>query len=189
MMLYSLFREKFIKEVKHYQWFQDFVPDKNLSYIDQYKKNGVFASGVGDIIVDACANILRIFIEVTSSSTTLDGPQLLQISSNPLCLAYNVDRPTNIIKPSLFSVQCRRTNKYHQILSIQRTMQTNQQISSNLFYLAYNVDGLTNIIKFSLFSVQKNKKKPDNIIIHIGRMMRQTKMKTSFMKNSNKSKI
>ena len=188
MMLYSLFREKFIKEVKHYQWFQDFVPDKNLSYIDQYRKNGVFASGVGDIIVDACANILRIFIEVTSSSTTLCGPQLLQISSNPLYLAYNVDGSTNIIKPSLFSVQCRRTNKYHQIVSIQRTMQTNQQISSNPLYLAYNVDGLTNI-KFSLFSVQKNTKNPDNIIIHIGRMMCQTKMKTPFMKNSNKSKI
>ena len=59
-MLYSLFREKFVEEVKHCQWFQDFVSDKDLSDIDECKKNGVSASRVGDIIVDACANILCI---------------------------------------------------------------------------------------------------------------------------------
>ena len=95
-MLYSLFREKFVKEVKHCQWFQDFVSDKDLSDIDEYKKNGVFASGVGDIIVDACSNILCIPIVVISSidnmAVTLHRPQLSQIS-NPLYLAYNADGP------------------------------------------------------------------------------------------------
>ena len=98
-MLYSLFREKFAEEVKHCQWFQDFVSDKNLSDIDEYRKNGVFASGVGDIIVDACANILCIPIVVISSidiiAVTLHRPQLSQISANPLYLASNVDGPGN----------------------------------------------------------------------------------------------
>ena len=62
-----MFREKFVEEVKHCQWFQDFVSDKDLSDIDEYRKNGAFVSGVGDIIVDACANILRIPIVVISS--------------------------------------------------------------------------------------------------------------------------
>ena len=96
-MLYSLFREKFVEELKHCQWFQDFVSDKDLSDIDEYKKNGVFTSGVGDIIVDLCANILRIPIVVISSidnmAVTLHGPQLSQTSSNPLYLAYNADGP------------------------------------------------------------------------------------------------
>ena len=41
-MLYSLFREKFVEEVKHCHCFQDFVSDKDLSDIDEYRKNGVF---------------------------------------------------------------------------------------------------------------------------------------------------
>ena len=66
-MLYSLFRERFVKEVTHCQWFQDFVSEKDISDIDEYKKNGVFATGVGDITVDACANILCIPIVIISS--------------------------------------------------------------------------------------------------------------------------
>ena len=100
-ILCFLFREKFVEEVKHCQWFQDFVSDKYLSDIDAYKKSGVFASGVGDIIVDTCANILCIPIAAISSrdsmAVTLHRPQLSQISSNSLYLAYH---------------------KYHQILSI-----------------------------------------------------------------------
>ena len=96
-MLYSLFREKFVEEVKYCQWFQDFVSDKDLSDINEYRKNGVFASGVGDIIVDACVYILCIPIVVISSidnmEVTLHRPQLSQISSNPFCLAYNADGP------------------------------------------------------------------------------------------------
>ena len=96
-MLYFLFREKFVEEVKHCQWFQDFVSGKDLSDIDEYKKNGVFTSGVGYIIVDACANILCIPIVVISSidsmAVTLHRPQLSQISSNSLYLAYNTDVP------------------------------------------------------------------------------------------------
>ena len=94
-MLYSLFREKFVKEVRHCQWFQDFVSYKDLSDIDEYRKNGVFASGVGDIVVDVCANTLCISIVVLSSwdsmAVTLHRPQLSQISANPLYLAYNAD--------------------------------------------------------------------------------------------------
>ena len=96
-MLYSLFREKVVEEVKYCQWFQDFVSDKDLSDIDEYRKNGVFASGVGDIILDACADILCIPIVVISPidniTVTLHRPQLSQISSNPLYLAYNADGP------------------------------------------------------------------------------------------------
>ena len=90
-----MFREKFVEEVKHCQWFQDFVSDKDLSDIDEYRKNGVFVSEVGDIIVDACANILCIPIVVISSidimAVTLHRPQLWQISANMLYLAYNAD--------------------------------------------------------------------------------------------------
>ena len=97
-MLYSLFIEKFVEEVKYCQWFQDFVSDKDLSDINEYRKNGVFASGVGDIIVDACANILCIPIVVISSIDNM----AVKSSSNP--------HPHHgIIKSSLFSVQCRRT--------------------------------------------------------------------------------
>ena len=89
-MLHSLLREKFVEEVKHCQWFQNFVSDKDLSDIDEYRKNGVFGSGVGDIIVDACANILCIPIVVISSIDTmaviLHRPQLSQISANILYL-------------------------------------------------------------------------------------------------------
>ena len=96
-MLYSVFREKFIEEVKNCQWVQDIVPDKDLSYIDEYRKNGVFASRVGDIIVNACANILCMSIVVISSidnmAVTPHGPQLSQIPSNSLYLEYNAGWP------------------------------------------------------------------------------------------------
>ena len=96
-MLYSLFREKFVEEVKHCHCFQDFVSEKDLSDIDEYRKNGVFASGVEDIIVDSCTNILCIPMIVISSTdsmaVTLHRPQLSQISTNPLSLAYNADGP------------------------------------------------------------------------------------------------
>ena len=92
-----MFREKFVEEVKHCQWFQDIVSDKDLSDIDEYKKNGVFTSGVGYVIVGTYANILCIPIVVISSidsmAVTLHRPQLSQISSNPLYLAYNTDGP------------------------------------------------------------------------------------------------
>ena len=92
-----MFREKFVEEVKYCQWFQDFVSDKDLSDIDEYRKNGIFASGVGDIIVDACVNVLCIPIVVISSidnmAVTLHRSQLSQISSNPLYLACNAEGP------------------------------------------------------------------------------------------------
>ena len=57
----------------------------------------MFAPRVGDIIVDACANILCISIVVMSSiddmAVTLHRAQLSQISSNPLYLAYDADWP------------------------------------------------------------------------------------------------
>ena len=96
-MLYSLLREKFVEEVKYCQWFQNFVSDKDLGDIDEYRKNGVFGSGVGGIIVNAWANILCIPIVVISSidsmAVTLHRPQLSQIPANPLYLAYNADGP------------------------------------------------------------------------------------------------
>ena len=94
-MLYSLLRKKFVKEVKDCQWFQDFVSGKNVSAIDEYRKNSAFLSRVPDIIVDVCANILSISTVVISSidnmAVTLHRPKLSQISSNPPCLAYNAD--------------------------------------------------------------------------------------------------
>ena len=94
-MLYSFLRNKFIKEVKHCQWFQDFLSGKNLSDIGEYRKNSVFLSRVADIIVDTCANILSISTNAISSidnmALTLHRPKLSQISSNPPCLAYNAD--------------------------------------------------------------------------------------------------
>ena len=59
-MLYSLLRKKIVGEVKHCQWFQDFVSGKNQSDIDKYRKNGASLSRVADITVDAGANILCI---------------------------------------------------------------------------------------------------------------------------------
>ena len=64
-MLYFFFREKFVEEVNTVSDFRILFQD--LSDIDEYRKNGVFASGVRDIIVDACANILCIPIVVISS--------------------------------------------------------------------------------------------------------------------------
>ena len=84
-----MLRKKFVKEVKHCQWFPDLI------YIDEYKKNGAFLSRVPDIIVGACGNILYISTVAISSidnmAVSLHRPRLPQISSNPLYLAYNAD--------------------------------------------------------------------------------------------------
>ena len=71
--------------------------DKNLSDIDEYRKNGAFSSRVADIIVDVCAKILCISTVAISSidnmAVTLHRPQLSQISSNHLYLPNNADGP------------------------------------------------------------------------------------------------
>ena len=93
MCFFPIYRERVLEEAKHCQWFQNFFSDKDISDIDNYRKNDVFASRIGDVIVDVCRNILCIPIVVISS---IDNMTLtLRILSNPLYLVYNADEPVH----------------------------------------------------------------------------------------------
>lgn len=64
----------------------------NDTDIQLYKQLGVFASNIGDFVVDACANIIEVPIAILMSTREMQVQTIFpinQISREPLFLAYN----------------------------------------------------------------------------------------------------
>jgi hypothetical protein len=87
----------FVNEVHANERFFAFITVEDMAHISDYLQLGTFASGTGDLVVDACTEILGTPIVVISSAKEMDVsihiPEKRQLTSTPLFLAYMVNGP------------------------------------------------------------------------------------------------
>jgi len=87
-------RKLFVNEIETESRYQSFVTPSDLSNIQKFEKNGVYATNIGDLIVDAFSNILGVPFVVIScdgeKDISIHLPIKNQMVFTPLFLAYNV---------------------------------------------------------------------------------------------------
>lgn len=75
----------------------EFVATEDMSDIEQFEKKVFFASGIGDLLINLCADVLGLPIVLLTSLKDMDVyiqfPRRHQITSLPIYLCYNADGP------------------------------------------------------------------------------------------------
>ncbi|XP_057310862.1 uncharacterized protein LOC130648786 [Hydractinia symbiolongicarpus] len=86
-------RALFVHELKSGEQYKNYMTKEDINDIDSFMTAGVFASNIGDLVVDVCADVLGLPIVVISSlsqmNVSIHLPKHQQHSDSPIYLSYD----------------------------------------------------------------------------------------------------
>ena len=89
------FREHCVNKCKSNSYYDDLISLEDKSDIDKFLRPGFYASGVGDLMFQLCADVLCVPIVVFSSAQDMDVsvlfPSKRQLSVSPIIVAYQAE--------------------------------------------------------------------------------------------------
>ena len=89
------FREHCVNECKSNSYYNDFISLEDKSDIDKFYRRGFYTSGVGDLMIELCADALCVPIVMLSSAQNMDLsvhlPSKRQLSVSPIIVVHQAD--------------------------------------------------------------------------------------------------
>ena len=103
-----VYRGLFVEEIQTNERFTPFIAAEERQYIPQFLNCGIYASGIGDLAVDACSELLKTPIVVVSSCKDMDVTLHLPektLTDEPIFIAHSINGPGHYDGTRAFSIE------------------------------------------------------------------------------------